>query len=192
MNSKQHQYVISIMSRDRVGIVHEVSQAISDLEGNIAEIRQSVLCGYFTMILLASFPASITQRDIERRLTEVDAHSETAIDVAVKKVEVTSQSIGKTIPDNAYVLTATGPDKIGFVATVSSFCAGNNINILDLSTTSSNNEYVMILIVDLTRCPSSETVRHDLQAFASEKGLHIVLQHYNIFRAVNEINLPIH
>ncbi len=43
MNSKQHQYVISIMSRDRVGIVHEVSQAISDLEGNIAEIRQSVL-----------------------------------------------------------------------------------------------------------------------------------------------------
>ncbi len=192
MNSKQHQYVISIMSRDRVGIVHEVSQAISDLEGNIAEIRQSVLCGYFTMILLASFPASSTQRDIERRLTEVDAHSETAIDVAVKKVEVTSQSIGKTIPDNAYVLTATGPDKIGFVATVSSFCAGNNINILDLSTTSSNNEYVMILIVDLTRCPSSETVRHDLQAFASEKGLHIVLQHYNIFRAVNEINLPIH
>jgi glycine cleavage system transcriptional repressor len=192
MSSEQQQYVISIMSRDRVGIVHEISQAISDVDGNIADIRQSVLCGYFTMILLAAFPAAVSQRDIERRLAEVDAHSETAIDLVVKKVEAAAPTTGKSIPDNAYVLTATGPDKIGFVATVSSFCANNNINILDLSTTSSNGEYVMILITDLTRCPSIKKVRLDLQAFACEKGLHIVLQHYNIFRAVNEINLPIH
>lgn len=192
MNSKQHQFVISIMSRDRVGIVHEISQAISDLEGNIADIRQSVLCGYFTMILLAAFPSTASQRDIERRLTEVDAHSETPIDIAVKKVDNPTPPTGKSIPDNAYVLTATGPDRIGFVATVSSFCAGNNINILDLSTTSSNGEYVMILITDLSRCPSIEKVRKDLQDFAREKSLRIVLQHYNIFRAINEINLPIH
>jgi len=192
MSPKQDQYVISIMSRDRVGIVHEVSQAISDLNGNIADIRQSVLCNYFTMILLAAFPSSVSLRDIERKLAEVDARSETAFDVAVKKVEAATRPTGKSIPDNAYVLTATGPDKIGFVATVSSFCASNNINILDLSTTSSNGEYVMILITDLSKCPSIDAVRHDLQDFAREKGLHIVLQHYNIFRAVNEINLPIH
>ncbi len=188
----QQQYVVSIMSRDRVGIVHEVSQAISGLDGNIADIRQSVLCGYFTMILLAAFPASITQRDIERKLAEVDSHSDTAIDVAVKKVEDALPVTRKSIPENAYVLTATGPDRVGFVATVSSFCATNNINILDLSTTTSNGEYVMILIVDLSCSSSSETVRHDLQEFAREKGIHIVLQHYNIFRAVNEINLPVH
>jgi glycine cleavage system transcriptional repressor len=192
MNAKQQQYVISIMSRDRVGIVHEVSQAICGLEGDIADIRQSVLCGYFTMILLAAFPDSITQRDIERKLSEVDSHGETAIDVAVKKVDVELPAIRKSIPDNAYVLTATGPDRIGFVATVSSFCADNHINILDLSTTRSDGEYVMILIVDLSRCPSSAAVRSDLQEFAREKGLHIVLQHYNIFRAMNEINLPVH
>ncbi|KPL71943.1 hypothetical protein ADM99_09260 [Leptolinea tardivitalis] len=96
------------------------------------------------------------------------------------------------MPDNAYVLTATGPDRVGFVATVSSFCANNNINILDLSTTSANGEYVMILITDLSKCPSMEAIRRDLQDFAREKGLRIVLQHYDIFRAVNEINLPIH
>jgi predicted amino acid-binding ACT domain protein len=191
MNAKNQQYVISIMSRDRVGIVHDVSQSICDLNGNIADIRQSVLCGYFTMILLASFPADVSQRDIERKLAEVDARSETAIDVAVKKVDVNSRPSGKSIPDNAYVLTATGPDRVGFVATVSSFCADNNINILDLSTTSAHGEYVMILITDLSKCPSIDGVRRSLQEFSKEKGLHIVLQHYNIFRAVNEINLPI-
>jgi len=192
MIAKQQQYVVSIMSRDRVGIVHEVSQSISELNGNIAEIRQSVLCGYFTMILLASFPSTVSQRDIERKLAEVDARSETAIDMVVKKVDVDSHPAGKSIPDNAYVLTATGPDRVGFVAMISSFCAANNINILDLSTTSARGEYVMILITDLSKCPSIEAVRRDLQNFAKENTLRVVLQHYNIFRAVNEINLPIH
>ncbi len=192
MKNKQQQYVISIMSRDRVGIVHDVSQAISSLDGNIADIRQSVLCGYFTMILLAAFPDSVTRRDIERRLAEVDARSETAIDATVKEVEIAGTIARNSIPDNAYVLTASGPDRIGFVATVSSFCATNNINIVDLSTTRSDGDYVMILIVDLTCCPSIDGVRRDLQEFARSNGLRIVLQHYDIFRAVNEINLPVH
>jgi glycine cleavage system transcriptional repressor len=183
-------FVISIMSRDRVGIVYEISKAISDLGGNIADIRQSVLCGYFTMILLASFPASVTQRDIERKLAEVDARSETALDAAVKKVEASALSACAPYPANAYVLTATGADQIGFVATVASFCVSHQINILDLSTTTSAGDYVMILVVDLERCPSIAQVRAELQEFAARTGLKVVLQHYNIFKAVNEINLP--
>ena len=70
MNAPQAQFVISIMSRDHVGIIYQVSKALSDLDGNIAQVRQSVLCGYFTMILLATFPSQVTQRDIERKLAE--------------------------------------------------------------------------------------------------------------------------
>lgn len=95
MTEASQEFVISIMSRDRVGIVYEISNAISELNGNIADVRQSVLCGYFTMILLASFPVGVTQRDIERKLAGVNAHSETAIDAAVKKGGTfASQSVG--------------------------------------------------------------------------------------------------
>ncbi len=192
MSETQQQFVISIMSRDRVGIVYEVSKAISELNGDISDIRQSVLCGYFTMILLASFPTEVTRRLIERKLAEVDAHSETAIDIVVKHVE-SAQSVSRsTIPDNAYVLTATGPDQIGFVATVADFCTQHNINILDLSTTVANGDYVMVLIIDPKQCDSIRQIRSDLQQFSLETGLRVVLQHYDIFRAVNEINLPIH
>jgi glycine cleavage system transcriptional repressor len=191
MNEAQEQFVISIMTRDRVGIIYQVSKAISELEGNIADVRQSVLCGYFTMILLASFPSKINQRAIERKFAEVDAHSETAIEAVVRKADERAQAVSSPKPENTYVLTATGANQIGIVATVSSFCVGHNINILDMSTTISDGDYIMILIVDLDGSTAINAVRSDLQRFSQETGLKVVLQHHDIFRAVNEINLPI-
>jgi predicted amino acid-binding ACT domain protein len=192
MTETQHSYVISIMSRDRVGIVHEVSRALSEINGNIADIRQSVLCGYFTMILLASFPEKVTSRDVERKLAEIDARSDTAIDVMVKQVVEDFVPFRPSIPENAYVLTATGPDKVGFVATVSSFCVKHNINILDLSTTAHDGIYMMILVIDISQCTSIGDVRRNLQEFSQQTGLNMVLQHYDIFKAVNDIALPLH
>ena len=191
MSETQEQFVISIMSRDRIGIIHEISKALSDLNGNIADVRQSVLCGYFTMILLASFPPKVTKRAIERKLAEVDANSETVIESAVKRVEENALALFSPNPENAYVLTATGTDHVGIVARVTKFCVQHDINILDLSTTVSDGAYVMILMLDLDLCRSISEVRSDLQKLAQGTSLKLVLQHYDIFKAVNEINLPI-
>jgi glycine cleavage system transcriptional repressor len=191
MSKVQAQFVISIMSRDRVGIIYEVSKALSELDGNIADVRQSVLCGYFTMILLASFPSRVKKRAVERKLAEVDANSETVIESAVKQVEESIPVSSSPTPENAYVLTATGVDRVGIVAQVSHFCVVHDINILYLSTTISDGAYVMILVLDLDRCDSISEVRGDLQELAEETGLKLVLQHYDIFRAVSEIDLPI-
>lgn len=191
MTESQELFIISVTSRDRVGIIYEVTRAISELEGNIADVRQSVLCGYFSMILLAAFPAGTTKRSIERKLAMADSNSESAIETVVRKADGNAAAIGAPMPENSYVLTATGHDRIGFVATMTSFCARHNINIIDLSTTVSDGAYVMILIVDLSRIASIHDMRRDLQAFSQENGIKAALQHYDIFRAVNEINLPI-
>lgn len=191
MSKPQELFVISITTRDRVGIIYEVTKAISELGGNIADIRQSILCGYFTMILLASFPADTTQRAIERKLAEADSHSESVIEALVRKADTDALNSGRSMPETAYVLTATGHDRVGFVATMTSFCAQNNINIIDLSTTISDDAYVMILVIDLNGVASVGDMRHELQTFSQENGIQTVLQHYDIFKAVNEINLPI-
>ena len=191
MSETYEQYVISIMSRDHLGIIYEVATAISGLDGNIADVRQSVLSGYFTMILLASFPVGVTQRAIERKLAEADAHSETALEAMVRKADEAALSAFSLDVENTYVLTATGADKVGFVATVAAFCVKHQLNILDLSTTISNGAYVMILIVDLAQHAAINTIRSDLQQFAQETGLRVTLQHHDIFRAINEINLPL-
>ena len=113
MTATHELFVISIISRDRIGIIYDVTHAISELDGNIADVRQSVLCGYFTMILLASFPPGVTLRSIERKLAEADSHSESAIEAVVRKADENAVTSGAYIPKNAYVLTATGQDRVG-------------------------------------------------------------------------------
>jgi glycine cleavage system transcriptional repressor len=184
-------YAISIMSKDRVGIIADVSQKISQLNGNIADIRQSVLCGYFSMILIVAFPVDIAQSAIESKLAEINLSSGTALAIAVKPISETISLPTNTFPENTYVLTVTGLDRVGFVAAVTVFCAAKNINILDLSTTRKADQYIMILFIDLTQSQGVEVVRSELSRFSEMTGLRVALQHYNIFRAVNEINLPV-
>lgn len=184
-------YVISIMAKDRVGIIAEVSGKISALNGNIADIRQSVLCGYFSMILLVSFPIEVTQSEIIARLTEINRSTNTlALEIQVKPVLEAVTLPASTFPETTYVLTVTGPDRVGFVATVSEFCKANQINILDLSTTRKLDQYVMILFIDLTQAIAINLIRENIKHFSKETGFRVALQHYNIFRAVNEIDLP--
>ena len=144
-------FVISIMSKDRVGIIAEVSQKISELNGNIADIRQSVLCGYFTMILLVSYPLSVSQASIEKKLDEINAVDEPHLAIAVKPAVDSTPIPAHSFPENTYVLTVTGKDQVGFVAAVSAFCSAHEINILDLTTTIKSDQYVMILFIDRNR-----------------------------------------
>ena len=178
----QQQYVISVMSRDQVGIVADVAQAISDLQGDIADIRQSVLRGYFTMILLATFPADVSAETIITALQTPDRY------VNLQSAKESSPPAVDFVPTNAYVLTASGPDRIGFVASVATFCAQYNINILDLSTTRADGKYIMMLLVDLSDAAPLVSVRWHLSRFAEESGLHLVLQHHDIFKATNEVS----
>ena len=45
-----------VTAADRVGIVYSVTGALLDLGGNVLELSQTVMRGYFTLILEASFP----------------------------------------------------------------------------------------------------------------------------------------
>ena len=189
MSSSTVEYIISITSRDRIGIVYEISSALASLQGNIADSRQSVMCGYYTMILRASFPAAVSQAEIEGKLAEVNANSDTALNILVNQVD--DNLLNTVDPQNDYVLTASGADQVGFVARVSGFCMEHCINILDLSTTISDGEFIMMLEIDLSRCASIREVRQALADFGREYDLKVVLQHNDIFKAVNEISLPI-
>jgi predicted amino acid-binding ACT domain protein len=179
-------YVISILARDRVGIIAGVAGAIAGLGGDIADLRQSVLRGYFTMILLATFPAGVSAKQIRRQIAEAgDSELEAAVRPANDAAEVESSAS----QDHTYLLTARGPDRIGFVAGVSAFCARNRLNILDLSTAVAGGQYVMMLLVDVRDCDDLDALRERLKRFEQEAGLTAVLQHEAIFRATNEVDL---
>lgn len=187
MDNNRKEYIISITCRDRVGIIYDVSSAVSYMNGDIADMRQQVLRGYFSMILYASFPADTSTEEINKRLIAAGTE-EAAIEVSVKEVEPYKPDSLES-EENCYVLTAEGADRIGFVATVSKFCKDNGINILDLTTTVSGDRYIMILFVDLSNCSSMDELRKRLDQFADETDLNMVLQHNDIFKATHEIKI---
>ena len=185
-----NQCVISIMSRDRVGIVSDVANRISALHGDIADLSQTVLGGYFTMILLATFPADVTIEVVKAQLTAINAVGALPLEIAVLSADTNRAVEPAVAPENIYILTASGADRIGFVATVASFCAKNSINILDLATSVSDGQYSMVLQVDLSRCASLTTMQRELKQFAHQHDIKLVLQHNDIFQAIHEINMP--
>ncbi|MDQ1301643.1 MAG: glycine cleavage system transcriptional repressor [Chloroflexota bacterium] len=186
-SSTHHPFVISVFSRDRVGIIAEVSGAVAALGGDIADLRQSVLRDYFTMILLAGFPAGVSAADIERRIVGASAAGQTPLNVTVVASDAAAAAPAAVTPPT-YLLTARGPDRVGFVASVSAFCAANGLNILDLATTVAEGRYVMMLLVDVSRCADLDALRGRLKAFGAANGLEAVLQHEAIFRATNEVD----
>ncbi len=188
-------YVIAVMSRDRIGIIAEVAGALSALGGDIADSRQSVLRGYFTMLLLARFPAGVTGNAIEQAILAASHASPYGrgaprLEVVVRPADpdALAADAAQQAAGSSYLLTARGPDRIGFVAAVSAFCSANGLNILDLSTTVFGGDYIMMLLVDVSRCGDLDDLRRRLKAFGEQAGLSAVLQHEAIFRATNEVD----
>lgn len=172
--------VISVMDRDRPGIVAEVTEGISALGGNLADLRESVLCGYFTMILVASFPLEVEAATVEKALA---AGTSSRVSVEMAEGTLTESSVS----DHVYVLSAIGRDRVGLVAQVSRFCCERSVNILDLASHVDDDQYTMMLQIDLSGIQALEDFKAELSEFGNRSGLNLVLQHNDIFRATNEI-----
>jgi predicted amino acid-binding ACT domain protein len=187
MQSNRKEYIISITSQDRVGIIHDVASAISYINGDLADMQQQVLRGYFTMILYVSFPEDVSPEEIHKKISAAGT-AQAPLEVLIKEV-LQPESEQPLLEANRYVLTADGADRIGFVATVTKFCKDNSVNIIDLTTTVSGDRYVMILFVDLSNSESIAEVSESLERFAEATDLNMMLQHNDIFKATNEIKI---
>ncbi len=86
------------------------------------------------------------------------------------------------------VITVLGNDKVGIIAKVCTFLAGVNVNILDISQTILSGYFNMIMVVDITNMNQNfEQVAEQLSTIGEELGLHIRIQHTEIFDAMHRI-----
>jgi glycine cleavage system transcriptional repressor len=179
------QYVISIMTRDRVGIIADVTSVLQHLRANLSDLSQTVLRGHFTMILLARFPEGATPARIREALLNIDRDDPLEVGIREVSSELPPEP-DRTRPDR-YVLTAVGPDKIGLVAGVTQYLRHKNINIEDLATRVDGDRYTMILLLDLPPELHVPRLQRGIQVAMDALGVEAKLQHYGVFRATNEI-----
>ena len=86
------------------------------------------------------------------------------------------------------VVTVTGKDKKGIIATVSAFLAEKGVNIEDISQTILDEYFAMIMIVDISgaKCELA-CLAAECAEMGKQIGMSIYIQHEDIFNAMHSI-----
>jgi len=180
------QMVLAVLTKDRPGVIADITGAIFRLEGDLADLKQSVLWGYLTMILIVNFPTAVTK---EKLIAAIAASENTAdFEVSVKELAVPLTS-DLPMPEDTFVMTVQAANRGGLVYQVSRFCCERGINILDLTTTLRHGRYTMALQLDLSKVASLAVLREELAVFAEKNGLSLTLQHNDLFQATQDVRL---
>lgn len=181
------QMVISVMTKDRPGIIADITGAIFRLEGDLADLNMSVLWGYLTMILVASFKSEVTPEDVKAEISHIKTPMK--FEVSIKEMPEPISEAQNSAPAETYIMTVKGQNRSGLVYSISQFCYDHNINIYDLATTLRNDQYTMVLQLDLSKIASMEALYADLAEYRKETGLKVTLQHNDIFQVTHDVRL---
>lgn len=181
------QMIISVMSKDRPGIVAEVSGAIFSLNGDLADINQSVVCGYFTMIVSAIFDKEVEREDVISELFQINTTDR--FEVSVKEIDNDTDLSSPRELKDTYIMTVQHQNKKGLVHTISQFCCAHKINIVDLATSLRGDMYTMVLQLDLAKSAGILAIEKDLIRFNRDSELSIIMQHNDIFQVTSEVTL---
>ena len=86
------------------------------------------------------------------------------------------------------VITVIGKDTVGILARVSAVCAEHHINILEVTQSILQDMFVMIMMVDISKCviPFTEFSDH-MTALGQEMGLSVRALHEDIFNSMHRI-----
>jgi len=86
------------------------------------------------------------------------------------------------------IVTVIGKDKVGIIAAISNILANCNVNILDISQTTMQDVFTMIMLVDISAvCVPFSELSEQLEKKGVEMGLSVKIQHEDIFNSMHQI-----
>lgn len=117
---------LTLIGRDRPGLVRALSERIAVVGGNWLESRMARLAGQFAGILLVEVPAGEVDRLV------ADLRSLDAEGLHVTLAEDASEA--STVPGRTLVLELIGQDRPGIVREIALVLAGQGVSIEELVT----------------------------------------------------------
>ena len=187
MSRFEHAYVLNVMSSDHPGIVAAVTGAVESLAGNIDACSQTVLGGYFTLIMIVSLPNPIDPEHLARQVRDAGLPKgsfQVMARPALKPVKAADQE-----SCDRFVISAFGPDRPGVVRSFSDYLATKDINIVDLYGDIRGDDFVLIGQVEVPAHWDIRLMQADLEQMGHDLGFTVKLQHENIFVATNQLRL---
>ena len=167
-------YAVSVVGKDRPGIVAGITEGLFNLGCNIADSSCTMLAGEFAMILIVSIKSPFSKGRLIDELKPVCDRMGMSLGVhSLRPEEVNRQEPGGEI----CMISVYGADQPGIVYRVTRELATRSINITDLNTkligTADEPVYVLMLEVALPEGQTAEGVEQVLANLKNELNVEI-------------------
>ena len=140
----QH-FALTIIGRDRSGIVSQVTESLFKLGCNIADSSCSILGGQFAMILIIAHPDFTDRESFDDAFSSLE---DSGLSVFLRTLKPGGEK-HTTIEGEICMISVYGSDKPGIVYHVTKELGERNVNITDLNTklvgTDERPVYVMMI-----------------------------------------------
>ena len=177
-----HRYVLSILIADRIGILSAITSGVTDLGANIEGISQTVVQGYFTVIMTVAFPQAVGEEAIRCAILNRFHKDEASVLVRPYTPRARVPVLG-----DSYILTMSGKDQPGILKALTGYLAEKKINVEDLFFRIVGAKVTHIGEVTVPAQLDLKQVQDELRDVMAPFALVIGLQHENLFRATNEV-----
>ena len=163
-------FAVAAVGADRPGIASAVTGVFVRQGCNLEDTSMSILRGHFSMMLIVHGPDTLSAAGLEDALA--GPARELDLVVAVRAIDDT---VPLSPGGERWELSVYGCDRPGIVHRVTTLLAGENINIVDLSTRvigeAAQPVYAMLLEVTLPPGVDPEALDERLGQLAGELGV---------------------
>jgi glycine cleavage system transcriptional repressor len=168
-----HHYALTVIGRDRPGIIAQVTEILFKLGCNIADSSCTLLGGQYAMIMIVSHPEIDSKEAMAAHFAPLE---QVKLSVFVRKIAPeTFRCVG--IGGEICMISVYGADRPGIVYRVTRELADRQVNISDLNSKLIGSEerpvYVMMLETVLPEEVSEEEIKAVMAALASEMKVDI-------------------
>ncbi|PLX83035.1 MAG: amino acid-binding protein [Desulfuromonas sp.] len=166
-------FALTIIGRDRPGIVSEVTEILFRLGCNIADSSCSILGGQFAMLLIISHPEISTREDFGDAFAPLE---ESNLSVLLRVLRPGGEKRSE-IGGELCMISVYGSDKPGIVYQVAKELGERQVNITDLNTKLIGSEqrpvYVMMIEAVLPAGVTVETLEQVMTRIKNEMQVDI-------------------
>ncbi|GAB4306419.1 MAG: hypothetical protein Kow0083_16160 [Methylophaga sp.] len=182
--------LISVLGSDQPGIMAAVATIITQHDGNIENLSQTLLDNVFGALLMVDLAdndsAEQLQQDLEKQCQGMNLF------IRVHPWQAPSSTWHDNKPETQpYIVTAIGPDRQGLVAEMADVFFRHGVNITNIQAIFKGGknpmDNLMVFEVDIPRTTMMDDLRDALAEIAIRLELEINVQHRKIFESVSNI-----
>ena len=86
------------------------------------------------------------------------------------------------------VVAVIGQDTVGLLARISAICAGDNVNVMDVTQTIMQDMFAMTMLIDISKCTEEYGILADkLKKAGEEMNLQVHVMHEDIFNSMHHV-----